>query len=123
MTDQVETTVFIEKGSPEQLGDEYRLAMECSKVLEKHYPGHLWGVNINTEGGIAVVKNFAVSSLYGYVIHLKNLLHDPKRSAVIRAGGEILERSRLANRFRGDTAKYVEGLPDSKQPTKRGLVV
>lgn len=119
---KIETTVFIEKGTPQELQEEYKLAMECSQVLEQHYPGHPWAVNINTEGGIAIVKNYAVSSLYGYVIHLKNLIHDPKRKAVIKAGGEILERAALARRCKGDVAKYVEGLADRHQPTNRGII-
>lgn len=123
MAEQVETSFFIEKGTASELLDEFKLAKECAELLNNHYPGHLWAVNINTEGGIAIVKNLAVSSLYGYVVHLKNLLDDPKRKRIIIAGGEILERAALAKRFNGDVAKRVEGMKESHQPLKNGLII
>lgn len=123
MAEQVETNFFIEKGTASELLDEFKLAKECADLLQNHYPGHLWAVNINTEGGIAIVKNLAVSSLYGYVIHLKNLLDDPKRKRIIMAGGEILERARLAQRSKGDSARYVEGMKEKHQPLQNGIIV
>lgn len=116
MNSDVTTDFLIEKGNPEEMASEFKLAKECADLLQSHYPGHLWAVSINTEGGIAVVKNMAISTIYGYVIHLVNLLNDPKRRKIIKAGGEILERATLARKYNGDSAKYVDGLPDNKQP-------
>lgn len=114
MTD-IHTEFMIEKGEASKLQAEFKLAKECADLLQSHYPGHLWAVFINTEGGIAVIKNLIVSELYGYVIHLTNLLHDPKRLSVIKAGGEILERASLPRKWNGDLPKFVEGLPDKHQ--------
>lgn len=114
----IETEFFIESGKSEEMLAEFKLAKECTDILQNHYPNHLWAVNINTEGGIAIVKNMSVSTLYGYVIHLTNLLNDPKRRKIIEAGGEILERSSLARRNNGDLAKHVDGMKDKHQPFK-----
>lgn len=122
MTD-VTTEFFVEKGRANELLDELKLGKECADLLNNHYPGHLWGVSVNTDGGILIIKNFAISSLYGYVIHLKNVLDDPHRKRVIMAGGEYLERAAMTHRFTGEMPAYVEGLPDKHQPLKNGLII
>jgi hypothetical protein len=67
------------------------LAMRIAQLLQKKYPGHLWGVNINKT--IATIHNMALSGTHGYVMHLQNLKTDDEfNRLVIRAGGEILER-------------------------------
>ena len=114
MTDHTE--FFVESGKASELMQEFALAKECTDMLQNHYPGYMWAVNINTEGGIAVVKNIDISQNYGYVIHLIKLLNDPKRRKIVEAGGEILERAAMARKYRGDKVKYIDGLPDKHQP-------
>jgi hypothetical protein len=91
------------------------LAKQAADMLNKHYPGHLWAVNVNSEGGVMLIKNFSISFLYGYTLHLDKL--DVGLQKVMRAGGEILERAKMKRGAgNGDKAVYVEGLPDKHQP-------
>lgn len=92
------------------------LAVRASELLQKHYPGYVWAVNVNSEstGGVMTIKNFSVSASYGMVLHLQKL--DNKLRKVIRAGGELLERARLSRaRGQGFLAKTVDGIPDKFQ--------
>lgn len=93
------------------------LAKRAAEVLNKHYPNNLWAVNVNSEqsGGVMIIKNFAVSYRYGYVLHLNKL--DNKLLKVVRAGGEILERAKMKRgEWNGQNATHVDGLPDKFQP-------
>lgn len=73
------------------------LAMEVGDTLNKHYPGHLWAVTVDEDGGVLVVKNLALSGNWGFVFHLNKLPNGKSiRPAVVRAGGELLERYNLS---------------------------
>jgi len=118
MTDTTEFMV-----EPHDPGDLYdmKIAKACSDLLTQHYPGHMWAVNVNSSptAGVVNIYNLAISSLYGYVLHLTTVQNDPTLRCVLRAGGEILERGNMIRgKSRGDTATYVEGLPDKHQPVK-----
>ena len=100
---------------------DFELSKQIADKLNKHYPGHLWAVNVNSgeSQGIANIFNFAISKRYGYVLHLTTLQQDPKMACVIKAGGEILERADfIRGEARGDYAKHVEGVKDVHQPFK-----
>lgn len=87
------------------------LAKEISEELNRKYPGHLWAVTVRS--GVAVIKDLCVSSLYGYVLKLSDIQHDAshRSRAVMRAGGEILERARLERGARTeDKVVAVEGI-------------
>jgi hypothetical protein len=71
------------------------LAKRISETLIKHYPGFLWGVNVNPDGGIVTVQNLSLTGRWGFILKLKELDTDPGLKKVMRAGGEILERFRL----------------------------
>lgn len=93
------------------------LAKRAAEMLNKHYPGHLWAVNVNSDekGGVMVIKNFSVSFRYGYTLHLSKL--DTGLKKVMRAGGEILERAKMRRGYGiGEKASHVDGLPDRHQP-------
>jgi hypothetical protein len=79
------------------------IAKDIAETLMKHYPGHLWAVYV--KGGVAIIKALNISSLWGYVLKLRDITHDvgSRNKDVMRAGGEILER---AHQLRGG---YVEG--------------
>lgn len=66
------------------------LAKNIADVLERHYPGHLWCVNVDSRQGGVMVKNLALSDQWGFVLHIDAL--DPMLKKVVRAGGELLER-------------------------------
>jgi len=101
------------------------LAKRAADMLNKHYPGHLWAVNVNSEetGGVLIIKNFSVSYRYGYILHIAKL--DAKLKKVLMAGGEILERARMARgSFKGATPDYIDGVLDKHQPIKElGIII
>ena len=69
------------------------LAKNAAAILDKHYPGHLWGINVDGAGGVMQVFNLALSGRWGFILKLDKI--DPELKAVMRAGGELLERYRL----------------------------
>lgn len=68
------------------------LAKRIAEVLEQHYPNHAWSVWVDSDQGVAVVKNLMLSFKYGFVMKLKALNSDPTLKQVVTAGGELLER-------------------------------
>lgn len=72
-------------------------AKNMADLLHKQYPGHLWAVTCDWKQGVATIRNLALSGIWGYVIKLRDhfsataLDHEVKK-----AGGEILERFKLA---------------------------
>ncbi len=71
-------------------------ARQMAETLHKHYPGHLWAVTCEGLKGIATVRNLRLSGHWGFIIKLRDLNADPGMKEVIRAGGELLERYRVA---------------------------
>lgn len=82
------------------------MAKGMAEVLHRHYPGYLWGVNIG--GGVVNVLNLSLSGKWGFTIKLPGQYSasDFDRQ-VMRAGGELLERYRLA-RGRFDNDRHAE---------------
>jgi len=76
---------------------ELEIAQRVAGVLDKHYAGHLWAVNVDIENGIATIYNLRLSGNWGFVLHLKQLLVSQKEAdaLVMRSGGELLERYHL----------------------------
>jgi hypothetical protein len=72
------------------------IAKQLAECLNKHYPGHAWAVRSDAEQGVAFVFNLRLSGQWGFVLHLDDLINDPKMIMTIRAGGELLERYRLS---------------------------
>jgi hypothetical protein len=82
------------------------LAKEIADALNSHYPGHLWAVNVDGPNGLANIRDLMLSGQMGYVLKLGNMFSASDfRRDVIRAGGEILERFRMA-RGRFDEGQY-----------------
>lgn len=89
------------------------LAKNIADTLHKHFPGYPWAVFVDSEGGIAVIKNFAVSYRYGMVLKYNTLFpFDTEASKkVMLSGGELLERAELARKVAtGEYAKQVDGI-------------
>ncbi len=83
---------------------EINMASRAAAQLDSHYKGYRWQVAVRD--GIAIVRNPALSADMGYVINLS----DPSitfENAIMRAGGEILERHNL-RRGNVDIAAYAE---------------
>lgn len=74
------------------------LAKNVAEVLHKTYPGHLWAVTVDEDGGVLVVKNLYLSGDWGYVRHLNKLPNggEALKKLIIRDAGELLERYNLS---------------------------
>jgi hypothetical protein len=85
------------------------VAKNIGEALNDHYPNHLWAVS--WQGGVIVVKNLAISSFYGFVLHPDKLAtwSEMKKSAIM-AGGELLERAKMARgKWAGQFAQVLDG--------------
>lgn len=106
-------------------GNDEILAKRAADLLNKHYPGHLWAVNVNSEstGGVMVIKNYRISYRYGFTLHLNKL--DTELKKVVRAGGEFLERAHMRRGMaRGNLASRIDGVPLKHQPIKElGIII
>lgn len=72
------------------------LTKRIAETLEQHYPGHAWMVRVTHAGGIAqIALPILMPRNQFFVLHLHRLSGDPGLKAVIRAGGDILERYNL----------------------------
>lgn len=73
------------------------LAKRMSEVLQRHYPGHSWGVNVDSAGGVATIKNFRLSGNWGFLLKLRDAASASEYDReVMLAAGELLERYRLS---------------------------
>lgn len=73
---------------------EIELAKQVAELLDRTYPGHLWAVAAH--GGVVNVKNLALEGLWGFILHSHALVNGDMPKAVMRAGGELLERFRIS---------------------------
>lgn len=79
--------------------DAPRAAMELSAaraacaVLEQHYPGWGWMVEVDAEQGIVKVHSMRIPGKWGFLLKMSKLDYEGK--ALMRAGGELLERYNL----------------------------
>lgn len=80
---------------PEHEAAELALARELAELLDKHFPGYLWAVNVTLRGGMATVQSLALSGEWGCYVPLARILNDPARKYLIQCGGELLERYRV----------------------------
>ena len=73
------------------------MAKDMADALHTAYPGHLWAVNVNGDKGLADIYNLALSGDRAYRMHLNTIYSASEfKKDVLRAGGEILERFRVA---------------------------
>lgn len=86
---------------------EQNQASHVGEVLWKTYPGYRWAVTV--VGGLARIRNLDLSGQWGFDISLETLKTDPLMKKVVMAGGEILERYRLARQ--GADADQINELP------------
>lgn len=119
MTDKLKTDFILDGVTVQNATREMKIAKQCADHLNKHYPGHLWAVNVNMDGGTVNIFNLALSSIYGYLLYMTTVENDPELKCVMRAGGELLERARLKKEYQGDAPKEIDGMPEQYQPGKR----
>ncbi len=74
---------------------DWSLARDVRHILETHYPGWIWGVEIPEGQNVVIVRNLDCDphGKYGMVLHRDKL--DPTLQKVVAAAGEFLERYRM----------------------------
>lgn len=88
----------------EKIPAEVGLCKRIFNVLNSQYPGHAWSVEVMIDQGVAKISIPALLGVtWGYIVHLDQL----DRAAIIKAGGEILERFRIP-RSTVDIAAYFD---------------
>lgn len=74
----------------------YELASIVGECLHTAYPGYLWRVNAEIEGGVVNIICGDVSYESGCTIMIADLVEPTAaKRHVLKAGGEILERANL----------------------------
>ncbi len=82
--------------TPDIPANDLILAKDMADTLNRHYPGHLWAVNVDGKQGMADIRNLGLSGTWGYRLRLvANYSASEFLKRVVSAGGEILERFRL----------------------------
>lgn len=92
--DHIHATSGFTFGKASDLMD-FDVAKKVTEELNKHYPGYMWGVNVSSETGMVDVRNFSLSGIWGFNLHLSKVQEDVSGNLVKWAGGEILERFRV----------------------------
>lgn len=70
----------------------HTLIKAAADTLEKHYPGWGWMVALDLQGGVLDVRCARLPGPYGFRLKLTSI--DYEGRAIMRAGGEFLERYR-----------------------------
>lgn len=87
------------------------IAKEVARILCEAYPGHPW--HISVAGGMIVIKLMNISNKMGIARRYDRLTFDATimKKEIVRAGGEFLERARLARgAYRGQQIGEVDGI-------------
>ncbi len=71
------------------------LSKQAGEILERHYPGYLWAVHADTNGGVLLIHNLALHGRWGFQLNLRDVYSDPGLKSVVAAGGELLERYKM----------------------------
>jgi len=101
-------------------GASQTLANNLIARLEQAYPAFTgaWRVCVNEVGGTVEVTNMMLSGRMGFLMHTKNI--DPEGRKVVRAGGELLERYRIARA--GAVSKLMEQVIEQPRNFRGDLV-
>lgn len=86
---------YVEGAGPRGMADQ-DVCIAVGEDLQRHYPDYPWMVGCNHEAGTVAI-DLAVEKppgleRYGFLLHLDTVLGAGGQQAVMRAGGEILER-------------------------------
>lgn len=90
----------------------YEMAKFVGEILHDLYPGYLWRVNAELDGGIVNVLCADASMEKGMTLMVADLVHEGSaKKHIMRAGGELLERFNL-NRGRMIESELVDAKRD-----------
>lgn len=92
--------------SPRIAMNEYFMAKHAGELLHKHYPGHLWAVNI--DGAMMDIRDLYLSGDWGYRLKIGQMFSGSDwDKKIMRAGGEILERYEQARGHADEAALHI----------------
>jgi len=83
------------EGDDAQAAAKLAIARWTGELLQRHYPGHAWHVEVamNARGGLIKIRiNYLMPPNYWYNIKLSDAVSDPSGQLVKRGAGELLER-------------------------------
>lgn len=116
--------IAIEDELGKDRADDVNLCHACCAILAQHYPGYLWRVKLEEDTGMMYVINMTLQCelqthmFYGYIYKLETVYKNPAR-AMIKAGGEILERASMPRGWwTGDLPDRIDGVKEKHQPMK-----
>lgn len=89
---------------PNVVQADYAIAKQIAEILHTQHPGHLWGVTVQSDQGIATVRNLRLSGNHGFVLKLRDIVtYKELYKRTVWAGGELLERYNISRgRFKED---------------------
>lgn len=92
--------------TPDINANDLIMSKTIAEALHAHYPGHLWAITCEGRTGLITIRDLYLSGQYGYVLKIGDVfsISDLVKRSIL-AGGEILERFKLA-RGRFDEAAY-----------------
>lgn len=81
----------------QRASEDMSLARTIGEILHRHYRGHFWAVKVDSHQGVCLIS---IPSLMPrathWILKLRDLANEADcLGAVMRAGGEILERYRI----------------------------
>ena len=68
-----------------------RVATRTAAVLDKHYPRHIWTIEVDAEGGVINVRNKNLPGRWGFTDRLAQWTEQ----RMVRFAGELFERYRI----------------------------
>lgn len=95
--------ITLQTDAPDATPADDMLARQIAEVLQKHYPGHPWDVNVSSFTGMVKVEHPALSARSGFmfpITHFANYGDVVKNSVML--GGEFLERFGLPRSWARD---------------------
>jgi hypothetical protein len=92
-----DSTLFDLDPDAQQRALDHNMAKTLAERLHATYPNQLWGVNVEGRTGLITIRNLLLAGNWGYVMKLGAIYSMSALEAdAVRAGGEILERFRMA---------------------------
>ena len=103
-------TFALDVTAPQMSAADMTLAQNVGESLNKHYPGHLWAVDVPPNQGVVQVRDLTLSGKWGITIKCSDIYSMSELDRLcMKFGGELLERYRIerkkaTNKFQVDEA-------------------
>lgn len=104
------------------------LCKDIADILVKKFPGFAWAVQPSEIGKVFNIYCLDFNGRWGYRIKYKDIMDDPKRREIVKAGREILQRfnypgikydktavAMVPRNAKGEAIPYCSGLKPTRQ--------